>query len=218
MEITQAGSEAFQNAEVVGSESTSSNPVRSSSHANLNPRSCVTCRRRKVRCNKENPCSNCARAGIECIFPGPGRAPRKSRKPADAELLARLRRLEGVVHSLGAQVDENGMVLQSLPGPADSRPLTSHGLVDSPPSDRPETKRRSIDRNPGRLMVSEDRSRYVSNAFWASMSDEVHLSSSSTSSPLVSVGSVDSFLHSNVGYMSRDRHVHEKRSLTCTVR
>ncbi|KAK1837621.1 fungal specific transcription factor domain-containing protein, partial [Colletotrichum chrysophilum] len=38
----------------------------------LNPRSCVTCRRRKVRCDKQMPCSNCRRAVIQCIFPAPG--------------------------------------------------------------------------------------------------------------------------------------------------
>ncbi|KAK4554186.1 hypothetical protein LTR86_008713 [Recurvomyces mirabilis] len=70
----------------------------------LNPRSCVTCRKRKVKCDKLNPCSNCNRAHIECIFPAPGRAPRKMRKPGegrDKELLDRLRRLEGVVKGLG---------------------------------------------------------------------------------------------------------------------
>ena len=73
----------------------------------LNPRSCTTCRRRKVRCNKRNPCSNCTKAGIECIFPAPGRAPRKAKKPADTELLARLRRLEGVVQTLGVHVEDD---------------------------------------------------------------------------------------------------------------
>ncbi|KAH7157277.1 fungal-specific transcription factor domain-containing protein [Dactylonectria estremocensis] len=39
-----------------------------------NQRSCTTCRRRKVKCNKERPCSNCIRNGVGCIFPPPGRA------------------------------------------------------------------------------------------------------------------------------------------------
>ena len=96
-----------------GANAPPSNPARSastSSATGLNPRSCVTCRRRKVRCNKENPCSNCVRAGIECVFPGPGRAPRRSRKPPDAELLARLKRLEGVVTSLGVEVGGDGLI------------------------------------------------------------------------------------------------------------
>ena len=106
------------------------------------------------------------RAGIDCIFPGPGRAPRKSRKPPDAELLARLKKLEGVVTSLGAQVDENGVLHN---GKKDGQPTSSN----SPDSQTGEGHRPSIDKHLGRLVISEDRSRYVSNQFWASMGDEV---------------------------------------------
>ncbi|KAK3650945.1 hypothetical protein LTR56_005996 [Elasticomyces elasticus] len=73
----------------------------------LNPRSCVTCRKRKVKCDKLHPCTNCNRAHIECVFPAPGRAPRKRRALGDGrdkELLERLRRLEGVVKGLGVDV------------------------------------------------------------------------------------------------------------------
>ncbi|EPS27883.1 hypothetical protein PDE_02827 [Penicillium oxalicum 114-2] len=70
-------------------------------------RSCITCRRRKVRCNKRSPCSNCVRAGIDCVFPPPGRAPRKSKRPPDSELLSRLRRLEGVIEHLSGAKTKN---------------------------------------------------------------------------------------------------------------
>lgn len=112
----------------------------------LNPRSCVTCRRRKVRppcasrnswlcrenqtiladtlinqvkCDKLQPCTNCRRAHIFCIFPAPGRAPRRQRprdgiappgmKPhsseREAELMKRLRKLEGIVEELSGQIE-----------------------------------------------------------------------------------------------------------------
>jgi len=83
----------------------------------LNPRSCVTCRRRKVRCDKQMPCSNCRRALIPCVFPAPGRAPRQP-KPRDpnappktttsqreVELTKRLRKLEGIVEELSGQIE-----------------------------------------------------------------------------------------------------------------
>ncbi|GAB1309903.1 All development altered-3 [Madurella fahalii] len=85
--------------------------------AALNPRSCVTCRRRKVRCDKHMPCSNCRRAQIPCIFPAPGRAPRRPRPkdpnaPAkqpsserELELMKRLRKLEGIVEELSGQIE-----------------------------------------------------------------------------------------------------------------
>src|SRR2546423_9690011 len=62
-----------------------SSRVTSSTPSNapqLNPRSCITCRRRKVKCNKVNPCSNCVKQNIRCEFPSPGRAPRR-RKVVD---------------------------------------------------------------------------------------------------------------------------------------
>ena len=60
-----------------------------------------------MKCDKTHPCSNCNRAHIECVFPAPGRAPRKARKLGegrDKELLDRLRRLEGVVKGMGVEV------------------------------------------------------------------------------------------------------------------
>ncbi|KND90938.1 putative transcriptional regulatory protein [Tolypocladium ophioglossoides CBS 100239] len=82
----------------------------------LNPRSCVTCRRRKVRCDKQMPCSNCRRALIPCIFPAPGRAPRQQRprdpnaapknsSQREVELIKRLRKLEGIVEELSGQIE-----------------------------------------------------------------------------------------------------------------
>ncbi|KAK0657873.1 fungal-specific transcription factor domain-containing protein [Cercophora newfieldiana] len=83
----------------------------------VNPRSCVTCRRRKVRCDKLMPCSNCRRAQIPCIFPAPGRAPRRprpkdpnapSKQPSserELELMKRLRKLEGIVEELSGQIE-----------------------------------------------------------------------------------------------------------------
>ncbi|KAL8695075.1 MAG: hypothetical protein Q9218_000353 [Villophora microphyllina] len=154
-----------------------------------NPRSCVTCRKRKVRCDKRHPCSNCSKADIECVFPGPGRAPRRSRKPPDAELLARLRRLEGVVQHLGKNLDEEGEkgeeVLkdegstspndtdkpEAKPPAEDKKVPNSCGLFTGP-----EPRKRSVDgvsKEFGNLVVDEGRSRYVSNKFWNSLSEEI---------------------------------------------
>ena len=148
--------------------------TRNGSTSSLNPRSCVTCRRRKVRCDKRYPCSNCIKQGIECIFPGPGRAPRKPRKNPDSELLLRLRRLEGVVKSLGAQVDEDGSITQPPRAMAmvqDQMSQYSSGESPEPPEGGP--KPMSIDKHVGRLVINDGRSRYVSNQFWASMGDEI---------------------------------------------
>ncbi|KAJ5084664.1 hypothetical protein NUU61_009243 [Penicillium alfredii] len=157
---------------------------------NGSSRSCVTCRRRKVRCNKRSPCSNCVKAGIECIFPPPGRAPRRLKRPPDAELLSRLRRLEGVIEHLGGKNAEPSSSLspptQTTPpsahpstagseataattspeGPAPDGPCPFASDPKKPPSGRFENEF-------GRLVIDEGRSRYVSNRLWASMGDEI---------------------------------------------
>lgn len=85
----------------------------------LNPRSCVTCRRRKVRCDKFMPCGNCRKAHIQCVFPAPGRAPRRPRikdpnappkqsSEREIELMKRLRKLEGIVEDLSGQIEFEG--------------------------------------------------------------------------------------------------------------
>lgn len=157
----------------------------------LNSRSCTTCRKRKVKCDKRHPCSNCNRAAIECIFPGPGRAPRRSRKPPDTELLARLRRLEGVVQSLGKGIDEEPETVNEpveVPkvefeplqpnGPdnfniKDIKPAQNCGMVGRHEPNRVYAETGSLTREFGRLKVEKGKSRYVSNKFWNSLSEEV---------------------------------------------
>ncbi|KAF5003640.1 hypothetical protein FDECE_9811 [Fusarium decemcellulare] len=112
----------------------------------LNPRSCVTCRRRKVRCDKQMPCSNCRRAQIPCVFPAPGRAPRQPRprdpnappknsSQREIELMKRLRKLEGIVEELSGQIE----VESGGKGPSSaSSPDAVHGPQAST-FDRPAT-------------------------------------------------------------------------------
>lgn len=151
----------------------------------IHHRSCVTCRRRKVRCDKRHPCANCSKASIDCVFPNPGRAPRKTRKPPDTELLARLRRLEGVVQSLGKDVDGEGGVEEKNTDVKKEKP-TSDSVMDGGEhgvrkDDRGKgcPKRgsgtKTLEKDFGRLVMEEGRSRYVSNSFWASLSDEVRV-------------------------------------------
>lgn len=156
----------------------------------LNPRSCVTCRRRKVKCDKLHPCSNCSRAQIECIFPNPGRAPRKPRKHVesrDTELLARLRRLEGVVKGLGVDVGPGGEAIpiknkegspvtspKSEPGTTyATRKSIDHSTPSSTHSHDVSVSNQGLENKFGRLVVSEGRSRYVNTSFWASLNNEV---------------------------------------------
>ncbi|KAL2826804.1 fungal-specific transcription factor domain-containing protein [Aspergillus cavernicola] len=152
-----------------------------SSQDSLALRSCITCRRRKVRCDKRSPCSNCVKAAIECIFPPPGRAPRKTKRPPaeNVELLSRLRQLESIVEA--AITNPNG---QPAPAPAPSQQRNDR-LSGEPPA-RTQTEGEtgcprltaqnqsvSLEHEFGRLVIEDTRSRYVSNRYWASLGDQI---------------------------------------------
>ncbi|KAG4028690.1 hypothetical protein MFRU_020g01290 [Monilinia fructicola] len=170
----------------------------------LNSRSCVECRRRKVKCDKRVPCSNCTKAQAQCIFPAPGRAPRRPRtggKPVsdrEAELLKRLRRLEGVVEELSGQIEVENLkhspssdhssppnkdvessgeskVRTNGNGNGDERDTAREWATGSfnmglaPPKDPYFTMEQGI----GRLVLDSGKSQYVSNPFWAELSQEI---------------------------------------------
>jgi len=102
-------------------------------------------------------------------------------------LLARLRRLEGVVQSLGKNVDDDESVEDKMSeagrkAQAVDPVMNGGGEVgkegeNSVATDirckRKGSDTRKLEKDFGRLVVEEGRSRYVSNSFWASLSDEV---------------------------------------------
>ncbi|RKK66537.1 hypothetical protein BFJ69_g15323 [Fusarium oxysporum] len=144
----------------------------STSHHEVTPNlkiwSCVTCRRRKIRCDRKEPCNNCTKNKIDCHFPVTGRIPRRTRDaktPAQkqSELLSRLRRLESVVTELAAQVeDENGAKTMGQitvdKEPTESSWATSSGSLDHQTSE--------FDEDFGRLVVDKDGGLHVGNRFW----------------------------------------------------
>lgn len=72
--------------------------------------------------------------------------------------------------NLGAQVDENG-VLHTTPAKKEGLQQTIGSLGDR--FGETNAPRDAVGEQLGRLVINEDRSRYVSNQFWASMGDEV---------------------------------------------
>ncbi|TVY66027.1 Bikaverin cluster transcription factor bik5 [Fusarium oxysporum f. sp. cubense] len=151
----------------------------STSHHEVTPNlkiwSCVTCRRRKIRCDRKEPCNNCTKNKIDCHFPVTGRIPRRTRDaktPAQkqSELLSRLRRLESVVTELAAQVeDENGAKTMGQitvdKEPTESSWATSSGSLDHQTSE--------FDEDFGRLVVDKDGGLHVGNRFWTVFCSEV---------------------------------------------
>jgi hypothetical protein len=147
-----------------GSASSTSKP------SHFHPRSCTSCRHRKVKCDRQQPCSNCVRAchGHGCVYPpGPGRAAKQSRKILNSELVDRLSRLEAIIRHW------------ALPDPETSS--TRSVVVDENSLDTENTSSitssldhsSSIDQQLGRLVIDETRSYYISNILWANLGSEV---------------------------------------------
>lgn len=57
-------------------------------------RSCVICHRRKVRCDKQAPCSQCSRGGYTCLYPQTGPPVRRVRKTTITDVASRISELE----------------------------------------------------------------------------------------------------------------------------
>ncbi|KAI1272647.1 hypothetical protein F5Y07DRAFT_391814 [Xylaria sp. FL0933] len=157
-------------------------------------RSCVVCRSRKVRCNKESPCSNCRRAGIPCVVPSADRPPRWARRlerfahnaaagersaqaaaatAPTAELMERLRNLENLVKELNSQLEQAHALSNSStgnsPGSSANDRDSDHQAAASLTSGGS-----SIHSQFGRLVLNDaGRSRYVSSGFWSRVNDEI---------------------------------------------
>ncbi|KAH9212819.1 fungal-specific transcription factor domain-containing protein [Leptodontidium sp. 2 PMI_412] len=150
--------------------------------------SCIHCRRRKVRCDKQSPCSNCVRFGNQCELAPRKRAPRKPRKPAEGndytgrelELIKRLNSLEGIVKELSGHVETNNTSDIKSPNSVQGgdgirfgtvgRSHTTHSGLSIPElgEDVP------LEKGMGTLMLSDEgKSRYVQDNFFSRLTDEV---------------------------------------------
>lgn len=67
--------------------------------------SCLRCARRKVRCDRNSPCSNCQKSQAECVFVAHAPSRRQKRKRHDEDLLAKLKRYEELLTSHGIDFD-----------------------------------------------------------------------------------------------------------------
>ena len=91
------------------------------SDPNLKAFSCLACRLRKVRCDRQTPCSNCIKAEAPCSFVPPVRGKRKRIKPAREGLHAKVKRYEDMLRAYGAKIepssesDESDAELTAVP-------------------------------------------------------------------------------------------------------
>ena len=163
--------------------------------------SCVLCQQRKVKCDRKDPCSNCTKSRVDCIFRAPAipRRRQKTKKPPDADLLLRLKRYEDLLKNYGAKIPffegqfegsksptdlaSSAPVLAPIGQPQHSSPgvdqdvesiLSEQTAVEGLNKLRQSNRFEEIKESPrGKLISKEGKSRYLENNLWASITDEL---------------------------------------------
>ncbi|KAK2616422.1 hypothetical protein QQS21_000664 [Conoideocrella luteorostrata] len=67
--------------------------------------SCVLCQQRKVRCDKNKPCANCVKAGVECKVIPPPPPRRRKKRFQERDLIDRLKKYETLLAENGVKFD-----------------------------------------------------------------------------------------------------------------
>ena len=132
---------------------------------------CVVCRKRKVKCDKKLPCSNCTRLGFECSYDDPSRGLKRLVSEAEdtIELSGRMVRLESLVRDLSRQPESStapAKPTQSLDYPENAFPNAAKATQGA-------RKGRRDNADPGKLVITPDSSRHIVSSFWAGLFNEV---------------------------------------------
>ncbi|TFB01877.1 Transcription factor vrtR1 [Trichoderma ghanense] len=70
--------------------------------------SCVACARRKVKCDKLEPCSSCSKSRAACVYRAPVPSQRHRRRLTQGDLLSRIQELESILDSHGIPFESLG--------------------------------------------------------------------------------------------------------------
>lgn len=137
--------------------------------------SCELCTKRKIRCDKKQPCTACVKAGKECSPVVRARLPRGrrgGRKEANTELRNRVRRLEDLVLSLSGNPAGDPSPNSDFSSLAIDESKTDASL-DRPLQDTPAFPPKNVP--DGQYSPSNDRdiSRLLGSSVWAQLSNEV---------------------------------------------
>ncbi|OHW97908.1 C6 transcription factor [Colletotrichum incanum] len=94
-------------------------------------RSCQLCHRRKVRCDKKQPCSSCARGGFQCYYPPIGQPVRRARKTTIADVASRISDLEKTLVAGASQQHQAAFRPSPTPG-STSGFVSDHSIAGNP--------------------------------------------------------------------------------------
>ncbi|TDZ15645.1 Aurofusarin cluster transcription factor aurR2 [Colletotrichum orbiculare MAFF 240422] len=124
---------------------------------------CNACRRRKVKCDKNNPCDNCSRHGIPCVYDAQGQ-PGLATPESQQQLQDRVDRLERIIEEMkGFSIQSPNVKTRSSSFPS----ATSTELIDQQSED-------TTAGDPGMQVYDEDVSYYLGPNYWLNLQDIVY--------------------------------------------
>lgn len=65
----------------------------------------MLCQQRKVRCDKNKPCSNCVKAGVDCRVVPPAPPRRRKKRLQERDLIDRLKKYEDLLRDNNVKFD-----------------------------------------------------------------------------------------------------------------
>lgn len=151
---------------------------------------CATCRRRKVRCSKTQPCTNCARTGIDCFYEDQSNSSGVAGH-VNADLMKRLVHLQDSIKRLAESSNDTththrddpveieiskpvngGSIAGSFEGQPDLENIIKM-MEDSAQGLYSVNEQEKQPSHTGKLCFRDAQARYIRETFWAGLYEEV---------------------------------------------
>ncbi|KAK9439968.1 fungal specific transcription factor domain-containing protein [Metarhizium brunneum] len=133
---------------------------------------CVLCQHRKIKCDRNSPCSNCIKANVTCVPSTP--APARKRRRPNQDLQERLARCEELLKQY-ANGSAPGQQQPPPPPPQQTEtPATDHFARSDKSEPTPLGSDNSSNWKPACRMVNDDGSvRFMDSYIWATVYEEL---------------------------------------------
>ncbi|KAM0340870.1 hypothetical protein ACHAPU_010286 [Fusarium lateritium] len=135
------------------------------SASNKNPRvlACVLCQHRKIKCDRNTPCSNCIKANVTCTPSTP--APARKRRRPNQDLQERLARCEQLLKQYADGSVPSPSAVGNSPAPS--------GSVSDYPATPTNIDGQSKWKPAGKMVKEEGGVRFMDSYLWANIHDEL---------------------------------------------
>lgn len=122
------------------------------------PYACLTCTRRKVKCDKLSPiCSTCLKSKLKCSYQAP--PPRKGKRKMSGDLNDKLAFYERILQQHGLLTGDPGSGVPFVEAPKRQQ---------QPQSDSPYDESEQV----GKLLFGEGTTRYIDSSLWRNLGED----------------------------------------------